>query len=355
MVRGDQPVRRVTIVGGGTAGWMTAAVLSQWLSQVEITLVESDEIGDHRSRRSDHSRTSATILTLAGIDPLRMISETKATFKLGIQFVDWGAPGETYIHGFGKIGRDMLWLHPHQLWMAARERAPDSVKHFDHYSLNCAASLQQPIRLSGQAQSEFAARGYRLCLSFRCVVVRALPSRRKRSARREARRGTHRRSRAGSRERLRQSREAGGRPRGRRRPVRRLLGHAGAADRRRAGRRLRGLEPVAAVRPGHGGSVRKRLAADALHAFHGAHAPAGNGASRSSTASATATSTASDLISDEEVAETLLANLDGDAAGGSAAGALSARAGGSRRGRRTSSRSGCRRASSSRWNRPAST
>ena len=45
MAGGDQPVRKVTIVGGGTAGWMTAAVLSQWLSQVEIKLVESDEIG----------------------------------------------------------------------------------------------------------------------------------------------------------------------------------------------------------------------------------------------------------------------------------------------------------------------
>jgi len=140
-VRGDQPVRRVTIVGGGTAGWMTAAVLSQWLSQVEITLVESDEIATIGVGEATipHIRN---YLTLAGIDPLRMISETKATFKLGIHFVDWGAPGETYIHGFGNIGRDMLWLHPHQLWMAARERAPESVKHFDNYSVNCAASLR---------------------------------------------------------------------------------------------------------------------------------------------------------------------------------------------------------------------
>src|SRR5918996_349171 len=137
----DQPVRKVTIVGGGTAGWMTAAVLSQWLSQVEIKLVESEEIGTIGVGEATipHIRN---YLALAGIDPLKMISETKATFKLGIQFVDWGAPGETYIHGFGKIGRDMLWLHPHHLWLAARERAPGSVKHFDNYSLNCAASLR---------------------------------------------------------------------------------------------------------------------------------------------------------------------------------------------------------------------
>jgi tryptophan halogenase len=140
LARGDQPVRRVTIVGGGTAGWMTAAVLSQWLSQVDIKLIESDEIGivGVGEATIPHIRN---FVALAGIDELKMVSETKATFKLGIQFVDWGAPGETYIHGFGKIGRDMLWLHPHQLWLAARERTPNSIKTFDHYALNCVACL----------------------------------------------------------------------------------------------------------------------------------------------------------------------------------------------------------------------
>lgn len=141
MANADQPVRKVTIVGGGTAGWMTAAVLSQWLSKVEIKLVESDEIGAIGVGEATipHIRN---FVALAGLDELKMISESKATFKLGIQFVDWGAPGETYIHGFGKIGRDMLWLHPHQLWLAARERNPDSVLHFDHYSINCVACLK---------------------------------------------------------------------------------------------------------------------------------------------------------------------------------------------------------------------
>jgi tryptophan halogenase len=137
----EQPVRKVTIVGGGTAGWMTAAVLSQWLSKVELRLIESEEIGTIGVGEATipHIRN---YVALAGIDPLKMISESKASFKLGIQFVDWGAPGEKYIHGFGKIGRDMLWLHPHQLWLAARERDPASVKHFDHYALNCVACLK---------------------------------------------------------------------------------------------------------------------------------------------------------------------------------------------------------------------
>jgi tryptophan halogenase len=131
----------VTIVGGGTAGWMTAAVLSQWLKKVEIRLIESDEIGTIGVGEATipHIRN---FLALAGIDELQMISESKATFKLGIQFLDWGARGETYIHGFGKIGRDMLWLHPHQLWLAARERVPDKTRPFDFYSINCVASLE---------------------------------------------------------------------------------------------------------------------------------------------------------------------------------------------------------------------
>jgi tryptophan halogenase len=137
----DQPVRTVTIVGGGTAGWMTAAVLSQWLSKVEIRLVESEEIGTIGVGEATIPHIS-NYLSLAKIDPLQMIAETKATFKLGIEFVDWGAPGERYIHGFGRIGRDMLWLHPHQLWLAAKARDPQAVKHFDHYSINCVACLK---------------------------------------------------------------------------------------------------------------------------------------------------------------------------------------------------------------------
>ncbi len=141
MAGADQPVRTVTIVGGGTAGWMTAAVLSQWLSKIEIRLIESEEIGTVGVGEATipHIRN---YIVLAGLDELKVIAATKATFKLGIQFVDWGAPGETYVHGFGKIGRDMLWLHPHQLWLAARSRTPDRVRHFDAYALNCVASLK---------------------------------------------------------------------------------------------------------------------------------------------------------------------------------------------------------------------
>ena len=68
MSTGDQPVKRVTIVGGGTAGWMTAAVLSKWLSQVEIKLIESDEIGIIGVGEATIPAIR-NYLALAGIDP----------------------------------------------------------------------------------------------------------------------------------------------------------------------------------------------------------------------------------------------------------------------------------------------
>lgn len=138
---GNDPVKRVTIVGGGTAGWMTAALLSRLLSQIDIKLIESEQIGTIGVGEATipHIRN---FWQLAGLDQFHMIKESQASFKLGIQFVDWGAPGESYIHGFGKLGRDMLWLHPHQLWGAARERHLPGIRHFDSYSLNCTAALK---------------------------------------------------------------------------------------------------------------------------------------------------------------------------------------------------------------------
>lgn len=129
--------RTITIVGGGTAGWMTAALLSKLLVGYRIVLIESEEIGTIGVGEATIPAIR-TFNALAGIDETAMIRATQATFKLGIEFVDWRAPGQRYIHGFGKIGQDLLWLHPHHLWLKLAER--DAVRHFDHYALNCLAA-----------------------------------------------------------------------------------------------------------------------------------------------------------------------------------------------------------------------
>ena len=85
----SQPVRRVVIAGGGTAGWMVAAGISKVLGkQLDIKLVESDEIGTV-------GVGEATIPTLLNFHSLMEINEqefmaaTMATFKLGISFENW--------------------------------------------------------------------------------------------------------------------------------------------------------------------------------------------------------------------------------------------------------------------------
>ena len=128
------PVRNIVIVGGGTAGWMTAALLSRAIGSLyEIGLVESEEIGTVGV--GEATIPSLKIFNaLAQVDETEMLRRSLATYKLGIEFVDWREKGHSYIHGFGKIGADLLWLHTHHLWLALGGEAV--MGPLDDYSLN---------------------------------------------------------------------------------------------------------------------------------------------------------------------------------------------------------------------------
>lgn len=120
---GTQPVRRVVIAGGGTAGWMAAAALSRTLGRVlDITLVESDEIGTV-------GVGEATIPTLVTFHRLLEIKEqafmaaTQATIKLGIAFEHWRDRDQHYIHSFGSTGKDHWTAGFQHFWLEGRRRA----------------------------------------------------------------------------------------------------------------------------------------------------------------------------------------------------------------------------------------
>ncbi|WP_299596873.1 tryptophan halogenase family protein [uncultured Microbulbifer sp.] len=112
-----RPNNRIVIAGGGTAGWMTAAALSQHFgSQATITLVESSSIGTI-------GVGEATIPTIRnfyrrlGLQDQDVIRATQATCKLGIQFNDWHKPGSSFIHPFGMYGQDVRGIDFHQFWL----------------------------------------------------------------------------------------------------------------------------------------------------------------------------------------------------------------------------------------------
>jgi len=140
--RGDQEQRPqpvpVVIVGGGTAGWMTAAALAHLLpGQCVITLIESEEIGivGVGEATLPHLRAFNTRL---GIDEADFVASTRATYKLGIEFRDWGRIGDSYIHPFGTFGRALNGVAFHQFW--ARLNAEGRAQPIDTYSLPCVAA-----------------------------------------------------------------------------------------------------------------------------------------------------------------------------------------------------------------------
>jgi len=117
----SQPLR-VVIVGGGTAGWMTAAAIRRQLetSDYSVTLIESDEIGTVGVGEATlpHIKVFNDLL---GIDEAQFMRATRATFKLGIQFCDWDRPGDRYIHPFGAFGEPWGGVEFQHHWARVRQ------------------------------------------------------------------------------------------------------------------------------------------------------------------------------------------------------------------------------------------
>ena len=113
-------IDRIVIVGGGTAGWMAAAALMHAFEGADktVTLVESEAIGIIGVGEA----TIPEILKFnarLGIDEADFLRETRATFKLGIEFDGWRREGERYFHPFGAFGLDMEGIAFHHFWLKA--------------------------------------------------------------------------------------------------------------------------------------------------------------------------------------------------------------------------------------------
>src|SRR5437588_215534 len=135
----DAQPMRIVIVGGGSSGWMTAAALAKVLKgRYPITLIESEEIGTVGVGEA----TIPPIIVfnaMLELDENEFVRQTQATFKLGIEFVNWARLGDRYIHGFGVVGQDTWTVDFHQYWL--KQYLAGKAKELEYYSINTMACL----------------------------------------------------------------------------------------------------------------------------------------------------------------------------------------------------------------------
>lgn len=134
----NNKINHIVILGGGSSGWMTAALLCRLYKQsLKITLIESAEIGTI-------GVGEATIPPLKvfndvlGINEQEFIAKTKATIKLGIQFENWGQQGDAYMHAFGELGKNIGYCPFHHYWLASK---PNHSASLWQYSFNYQAAI----------------------------------------------------------------------------------------------------------------------------------------------------------------------------------------------------------------------
>jgi tryptophan 7-halogenase len=157
----ERRIRKILIVGGGTAGWMTAAALARGLGRsfCEIKLIESPDIRTVGVGEATIPPLHAFNRAL-GIDEIDFMRQTQATFKLAVHFVDWTRLGDSYFHPFfGAFGTDFDLVPLHQHWL--RLRALGDSTSLEDYNLAAVAARKLKFDLpKSDPRSALSTYGY---------------------------------------------------------------------------------------------------------------------------------------------------------------------------------------------------
>ncbi|WP_371395374.1 tryptophan halogenase family protein [Fretibacter rubidus] len=129
----DKRIKKLVIVGGGSAGWMSAAAIANAVgTSCDITVIESEAIGTVGVGEATIPPIRFFNQSL-GIDEATFVRETQGSFKLGIEFIDWAKKGESYFHPFGQYGAEFDSVPFYHYWM--REYLAGNINSLDDYSM----------------------------------------------------------------------------------------------------------------------------------------------------------------------------------------------------------------------------
>lgn len=187
----DSKLRSIAIVGGGIAGWMSAAILSRFLQtqDIDICLIEGGEDCDSIAMYHAALPQLQTLHETLGIDEREFLKFTRGGFKLGIQFCQWNREGGQYFHGFGGFGMPIEGVSPHHCWLKLKSFGDDialgdyslasvtaQMGNFSINTKNSRALLEHGFHFDPQRYVEFLrlyaqARGVR-CLAGKVVDVK---------------------------------------------------------------------------------------------------------------------------------------------------------------------------------------
>jgi tryptophan halogenase len=137
----QQKIRHIVIVGGGTSGWMTAAMMSRVLKSSDCRITVIEPPGPRGIGVGEASIPSlVSLLKTLGADEVDMMQKCEATYKLGIQFCDWLKPNTENWHPFGVCGAKIDGRDLFPFWLAEHKRAVSN-RPYHSYSLHWAAAV----------------------------------------------------------------------------------------------------------------------------------------------------------------------------------------------------------------------